>query len=196
MTTTAQTFEEYCALHLPQRIMEAGLGVRPEENYMDVPPEPERDVTVYMVGTWDSSMNFGFYDLETATSLLELKAIALNDGKNGVESANLQIFPKQVFSSVESREHADVLARREKALAFNEPIRKEVEAYDKAMLGVRDKLYSEWCEELETRRTEQRIRDTYADYLKTAQDNAAIAFEFLVKTFPNHDTDELRRIVG
>lgn len=204
MTTTAQTFEEYCALHLPQRIMEAGLGVRPEENYMDVPEEPERDVTVYMVGMSEwRSPEFGFLDEESALAVINMNPIALegdkcisNEGDKCISNERgVRIFPKKVWSHEALERQKDVLAAREKALRFNEPIRKAVEEYDKKFYAIKNVLYFEWCKEVETRRTEQRIRDTYADYCRTAKEDRTVAFEFLVKTFPQYDSDELRKIV-
>lgn len=198
MTTTAQTFEEYCALHLPQRIMEAGLGVRPEENYMEVPEEPERDVTVYVVSaaSYSSHSDLRFLDKETAIMVASLK----NVGKSYADVISFDEPVKVALEKVWSQEayvkHRGVLELISKARDHNRRIREDVDAYDKKKAEIESAIFTEWSDIEVERRATQRIRDTYADYLKTAQGNADIAFEFLAKAFPYRGSSKLRKIVG
>ena len=197
MTTATMTFAEYSTLYLPQRIMESGLGTRPEESYLEVPEEPERDFTVYGVGSSEwTAFEYGFIycSLEEAEHLLASNAFSIK-GDSVVKHAN-KIFIKKVWSPEALKAHAGVLEQIRMANDYNGPIERSVREYDGEINRIQADLWEEWHEHTGRLREEQRIRDTYADYLKTARDDVTIAFEFLAKTFSSYEAEKLREIVG
>ena len=196
MTTTATTFEEYCAIHKAQRIMEAGLGARPIENYMPVPEEPERDITVYMVGSGWRAGDFGFLDQEVAINVSLMGAVTVSYDNTISTEEDIRVTPRKVFSPEARRKHKAVLDTITKAKNHNTSIREEIAKFDGAVGKIDAELVEEWSQIEAGRRAIQRIKSTYADYLNTARGDATIAFEFLVKAFPHYEAERLREIVG
>jgi len=197
MTTTATTFEDYCAIHKAQRIMEAGLGARPIESYMPVPEEPERDMIVYGVGTstWAAfELGFVFRTREDAETVLDLEHFSL--AKEAMVKSDLQVYVKKIWSPEALKAYADTIEQIRKATDHNSPIKFEIAEYDKKLKDIHASLFDEWAEIETARRQTQHIKNTYLDYLKTAKNDADVAFSFLAKTFGSYSHGDLREIIS
>jgi hypothetical protein len=173
----------------------------------EVPKPPTR--TMYRPsgpGRFGSSDQypFAFETIEEAEAFLKLNPRGLCEDwrgskvpyvADGVGSKPLiSLAPTEVTTEAE---HNKIATRAQEAEKASDANRKAREEYNKGMKEAQEAIssISEDFELVQSRkRTSERIRRTYAEYLKLAGDNVTTAMAFLQKAYP--DLDQVLRALG
>lgn len=171
----------------------------------DVPVPPTR--TMYRPsgpGRYGSndSYPFAFDTMAEAEAFLKLNPRGIAEDWHGSKipytfsgnRAILSVSPAEVTTEAEHNKISDLAQKAEKASESNRKAREEHDKGRKAADQAVESILADFEAVQVQKRSSERIRATYADYLRLAGGNVTTAMAFLQKAFP--DTDQVRRALG
>lgn len=193
--------QDYINQHLPRRLMEAGIGARPNIPLAAVPesPKPEMNVWVLVISTptWGSRVRIPFLSEEDAMAANKLIKVYYSDFDDKVicevttEVQSKHVFTQDEYNRVKIQDETAKAVRES-----NKNIQAELDFYDGQVNQVCRALSAEW-EEIESERLlRKRINTTFAEYCALTDDDRYLAFKFLLKAFPAYEASYLAEIVN